>query len=87
VVIVIGAVFGIVSVFANKQYTTDDISKALGAFQGALIQLLGFYVYIPAATVTRIGAAVAAGIVVYGVWRKGNGPVRKRINSGQGSLL
>jgi len=74
-VAVSGAIFALAGVFLNKQHTVDDMSKALSQLQGTLISLVGIYVTVDPALITKIGMAVAAVIGVYAVYKRENDPV------------
>ena len=57
-----GSVFGVVGVFASKNHSVDDLSKAVAALQGAALTVVGYFATIPTDTPEKV--AILAGSVV-----------------------
>jgi len=72
VIVLSGAVFGVIGVFAAKNHTYDDVQKAVVALQGAALSVVGYFAVVSPGTQGKIEALVAAGLGVYGVWRVPN---------------
>lgn len=72
VVALTGAIFAVIGVFADKNHTVDDVSKALTFLQGSAISVVGFFATVPAATETQVGVLVGALVAAYGIWYTAN---------------
>lgn len=73
-VTLVGAAFGVIGVFATKNATQDDWSKAAAELQAAALSVVGFFVSVPTDTPEKITAVVVALIASYFVFRIPNEP-------------
>jgi hypothetical protein len=73
VIALAGAGFGVAGVFAAKNHTVDDLSKAVAQLQASALSAVGFYVTVPMSTVGKISTLVAALLSAYAVYRVPNG--------------
>jgi hypothetical protein len=83
VVALTGAVFAAIGVFADKNATPDDWSKAVTAAQGAALSVVGYFTVVPMGTVSKITVLTGAALMVYTVWRTGNDPVPAPVERGR----
>lgn len=67
-IVLVGAAFGVVSVFATKNSTPDDLSKAAAQLQAAALAVVGFFIVVPTSTVGKIGVLVAALVSAWAVF-------------------
>jgi hypothetical protein len=76
-------VFAAIGVFADKNATPDDWSKAVTAAQGAALSVVGYFTVVPMGTVSKITVLTGAALMVYTVWRTGNDPVPAPVERGR----
>ena len=74
VVVLTGAVFGVIGVFAAKNHDPADLQKAVTALQGAALSVVGYYAVVDPGTVGKIEALGAALVGVVGVYWARNDP-------------
>lgn len=67
-----GEVFAVIGVFAAKNHTADDVSKALAQLQGAVLSVVGYFVVVDPNTVEKLTVLVGAAVAVYAVWQVRN---------------
>lgn len=67
-----GAVFGAIGVFATKNATEDDWSKAAQQVQASALAVVGFFATVPTDTPEKITALVAAALASYFVFKVPN---------------
>jgi len=70
----VGAGFGVVAVFAAKNHTPDDLSKAVAQLQGAALSVAGFFVTVPTTLPEKLAVLSAAAVSVIGVYWARNEP-------------
>lgn len=74
VTVMAGAVFGVIGVFMEKNFTADSLSKAVVALIGAAVSVVAFFIEVDPDTTGRLIAIAIAAITVYAVWRRENAP-------------
>ncbi len=75
VVALVGALFAVIGVYASKNHTEDDLSKAVAQLQGAAVFVVGYFVTVPASTVEKVtvlSGAVLSAIAVFQVRNEGS---------------
>lgn len=72
VIVLSGAVFGVIGVFASTNHTYTDVQKAVTALQGAALSVVGYFAVVSPGAQGKIESLVAAALGVYGVWRVPN---------------
>lgn len=66
------AIFGVIGVFLQPQFSIEDLSKAVTALQGAAIGLGNFFLVIEPSTTVQITSVVGAAIALYAIYRANN---------------
>ena len=69
-----GAVIGVIGVYAAKNHTYDDWSKAIAQLQASAIGVVGYFTVIPTSTVEKItllGGAIVGVLAVFGIANEG----------------
>jgi uncharacterized membrane protein len=73
-VAVVGPAFAVAAVFMETNATSEDLSKAIGQLQGAVLAVVGYFTVIDPETIEVIGVIVGGLISVYTVFRTRNTP-------------
>lgn len=74
VIVLTGAVFGVIGVWASKNHTPDDLQKAVTALTGSALSVVGYFVVVNPDTAGKIEALAAALVAVVGVYWARNAP-------------
>jgi hypothetical protein len=69
---VVAFVFAVIGVFASKNHTADDASKAVVALAGSALALVGLFVTVDPGTAETVAAIVVQLGLVYGVFKSTN---------------
>jgi hypothetical protein len=78
----VGPVFGVIAVFASKNHSIDDLSKAVSQLQAAAITIVGYFATIPTDTgqkITILVGSIVSVIAVFWVPNEGSPETTSRL--------